>query len=981
ANQCTDQAVVERLSTAVGDGYYKANNATWSKEMALEVLVDWVIQNPSSMEGLELNAQGKPLLPGSGATMESIGLATMRRFRALLRYLASLKHSVPFHCPVDTTFYADYYDYVDEPMDLRTLDRQLHSGVYGMSVAKATTDARLIWRNAKQYNKEGDDVWRAAEHLSQVFETLKEQWIQIPWQNVKGTRGKRSTSDSFAEVNGGLTEECVSVLLDRVPWSPGCSLCGLDGDPSRVLVCDGCDKEFHLACLEPPLTVVPEGDWFCPGCQADMASGAKPELKASNADVERVKKQLDDVVSELIPTEPVLASEVNLPLVCQAIHRRLADKQEYALFVDPVDTSVYDDYLQRVKHPMDIRQLDTRLLSGWYGGREDFDHEAWYADAKLLWKNCQRYNAKESAVWSSAETLKKELHNYFRNWIQALLMGRPCPVTLEEMEAIVAEPPEWSEHCEICEEPCGTRDFMSCSKCGFEFHLRCLSPPLDASERPDSMGWLCPRCKALQQPPAIPKEQQQEQQQRQKPNYLPDATRVSKANPFNVRPCKLCRDAKQGGVHCRVTRRHHIDPDFDAVGSGRWQAPEGFMEWLMSGGEEGLHNRLEAAPARQPDGRGSTAENGDEGDEGGEEEGRDDDGAWSPEEREPERQVRGNFTGRQRKMTAKAAEAAADAYEERAVPLATRQSSRIRSSGRTTRGGKSKYVYDSGSGSDAEEFQGSQSDDEDASMVMEATVSREKRRGAPAAEEVAERFAKKAKKDSAWLSEEASFDEDEPPSMDEGEAPAAAEGSDGSDRPASADEGGGRGHEAAGESKASVVEAKAGSPGGPAEAAGDEKGAAADPRANGVSETSKAPDAAEAEAEAAVEAAVTGGDEEEHAMVDDQVEAAKKEEDMAAPAAAADTAASEPAVPVKRKRGRPRKHPLPEGAAPPVKKQAKKPVKPAQKAPAAGDKATAKAKRKAKRVLAEEEQRRSSRVSKPPEQYQPQPNAKQLGSP
>ena len=46
-----------------------------------------------------------------------------------------------------------------------------------------------------------------------------------------------------------------------------CMVCGLSSDPvtELVLLCDGCDKEAHLACVG--LTQVPTGDWFCSSCR------------------------------------------------------------------------------------------------------------------------------------------------------------------------------------------------------------------------------------------------------------------------------------------------------------------------------------------------------------------------------------------------------------------------------------------------------------------------------------------------------------------------------------------------------------------------------------------------------------------------------------------------------------------------------------------------------------------------------------------
>ena len=37
-----------------------------------------------------------------------------------------------------------------------------------------------------------------------------------------------------------------------------CSVCRSPETANEMLLCDGCDKAFHLACLKPPLEVVPE---------------------------------------------------------------------------------------------------------------------------------------------------------------------------------------------------------------------------------------------------------------------------------------------------------------------------------------------------------------------------------------------------------------------------------------------------------------------------------------------------------------------------------------------------------------------------------------------------------------------------------------------------------------------------------------------------------------------------------------------------
>jgi hypothetical protein len=53
----------------------------------------------------------------------------------------------------------------------------------------------------------------------------------------------------------------------------GCQVCGgadsVKGD--EILICTGCEGEgsCHLQCLYPPLTSIPDGDWYCPDCEHD----------------------------------------------------------------------------------------------------------------------------------------------------------------------------------------------------------------------------------------------------------------------------------------------------------------------------------------------------------------------------------------------------------------------------------------------------------------------------------------------------------------------------------------------------------------------------------------------------------------------------------------------------------------------------------------------------------------------------------------
>lgn len=59
----------------------------------------------------------------------------------------------------------------------------------------------------------------------------------------------------------------------------------------NLLLCDGCDAEYHIYCLEPPLEKIPDGSWFCSICSENPQFQQEsieqqrnyPNLKNSNS--------------------------------------------------------------------------------------------------------------------------------------------------------------------------------------------------------------------------------------------------------------------------------------------------------------------------------------------------------------------------------------------------------------------------------------------------------------------------------------------------------------------------------------------------------------------------------------------------------------------------------------------------------------------------------------------------------------------------
>lgn len=60
-------------------------------------------------------------------------------------------------------------------------------------------------------------------------------------------------------------------MLSRA-WPHGITfpLCCLQARAKDMLLCDGCDRGFHMHCLDPPLTAAPLAAWYCPTCLTEQ---------------------------------------------------------------------------------------------------------------------------------------------------------------------------------------------------------------------------------------------------------------------------------------------------------------------------------------------------------------------------------------------------------------------------------------------------------------------------------------------------------------------------------------------------------------------------------------------------------------------------------------------------------------------------------------------------------------------------------------
>jgi len=84
------------------------------------------------------------------------------------------------------------------------------------------------------------------------------------------------------------------------------------------------------------------------------------------------------------------------------------DKYEY--FRYPVDTSIFFDYLQKVQHPICLRDIRERVAAKEYEDLDEFEEEV-----NRIFDNCYKYNWETAPVYQTAVELQKKAQTKLRS--------------------------------------------------------------------------------------------------------------------------------------------------------------------------------------------------------------------------------------------------------------------------------------------------------------------------------------------------------------------------------------------------------------------------------------------------------------------------------------------------------------------------------------------------------------------------------------
>jgi len=99
--------------------------------------------------------------------------------------------------------------------------------------------------------------------------------------NVFDIAAGAHTTFFLASPNGKLSDRERYPEVDSIEECLVCKKPDDEEGGATLLECEKCENPYHLHCLTPPLSAVPEGEWFCPKCTAEAESRQHPSADVS----------------------------------------------------------------------------------------------------------------------------------------------------------------------------------------------------------------------------------------------------------------------------------------------------------------------------------------------------------------------------------------------------------------------------------------------------------------------------------------------------------------------------------------------------------------------------------------------------------------------------------------------------------------------------------------------------------------------------
>jgi len=113
---------------------------------------------------------------------------------------------------------------------------------------------------------------------------------------VAGRKKRRESTLNAPDKQHRQTEKQLSDLASHDQSSENsdlddvsCELCDSRDHAESMLLCDKCDKGFHMDCLNPVVQKMPKGSWFCDQCCLETKDVPKLSIRTKSINIPSTK--------------------------------------------------------------------------------------------------------------------------------------------------------------------------------------------------------------------------------------------------------------------------------------------------------------------------------------------------------------------------------------------------------------------------------------------------------------------------------------------------------------------------------------------------------------------------------------------------------------------------------------------------------------------------------------------------------------------
>ncbi|XP_040902042.1 tyrosine-protein kinase BAZ1B isoform X2 [Toxotes jaculatrix] len=226
-----------------------------------------------------------------------MGLRTCDGFAELLRYLRSDIQEVASRLQKGGLGYLD--DNIDIEDQLKDTESLKDFGECIITIQACVIKKFLqgfMAPKQKKKKKQGGEDSSKAEEVDEEKRLAEEARVATAVEKWK-TAIREAQTFSRMHVLLGMLDACIK--WDMSAENARCKVCRRKGDDEKLILCDECNKAFHLFCLRPALYRIPAGEWLCPACQPTMARrGSRSRNYNQDTDEEDSEEESEDEESE-----------------------------------------------------------------------------------------------------------------------------------------------------------------------------------------------------------------------------------------------------------------------------------------------------------------------------------------------------------------------------------------------------------------------------------------------------------------------------------------------------------------------------------------------------------------------------------------------------------------------------------------------------------------------------------------------------------